>query len=154
MEIINDRIREKDALNGYILDGVPRTLKQIHLLDKVSQINLVLEINLKEEILIEKALARRACEKCGESYNLYSIDTKEYKMPPLLPKRTGHCDKCDGKLFQRADDNREIIEKRLNLYKDNYGPIKRAYLERGLLQRFDLRLGVDKMWPILKSYFE
>lgn len=151
MQIIEKRLSESDTSNGFIMDGVPRTLNQVTLLDNIKPINLVLEIGLREDILLNKALARRCCQNCGEQYNLFACKKDGYDMPPLLPKKENICDKCGANLFQRSDDNKETIQKRIDLYKTNYGPIASEYKKRGILQRFELKSGVKVMWPILKE---
>ena len=93
--LLQKRLSEKDCLeNGYILDGYPRRVTQAETLI-AHQINLQLTINLNldKNILLEKALARRVCQDCGNGYNVASIIRDGYHMPPLLPKVEGKCDK-------------------------------------------------------------
>ncbi len=109
LEMLFDRIARKDCGRGYILDGFPRTLDQgvalnDHLKDSARQ--LVFNINVPDEKIIERISLREICKECGAVYN------KKY----LPPKKEGTCDKCDGKLYQRSDDNEAVVRERLKVY--------------------------------------
>jgi adenylate kinase family enzyme len=114
-ELVRARFTEDEAsvAKGYILDGFPRTRRQAELFAEFPEhfkVDLVLNIVLPQEVLVEKACARRACEDCGEGYNLADISLGDIQMDPLLPKVEGVCDKCGGKLMQRADDTEQVRE--------------------------------------------
>ena len=87
---------------GLILDGFPRTLRQEKYLQAHKPIDLLVNLELREDILIRKLLGRRICPKCGTAYNIEQINEGEYVMPPMLPKRDPHkCDKDGEVLIQR-----------------------------------------------------
>jgi len=119
---------------NFILDGYPRTVDQAKALDKIVKIDAIINIIAPEEILIEKAKARRICSntKCDGNYNVAdikkTIDGIDYILPPLLPKKSRICDKCGSKLYQRVEDADEnIIKKRLKVYEDQSKPVLRHY---------------------------
>jgi adenylate kinase len=125
---------EEIGKRNFILDGFPRTVEQAKDLDKFVKIDAIIVIIAPEEILIEKSKARRICSntKCDGNYNLAdikkTIDGIDYILPPLLPKKSGVCDKCGSKLYQRAEDGDEnMIKKRLKVYEDQSKPVLKYY---------------------------
>ena len=92
MKMLKKRLQKKDALGGFILDGSPRTLRQAKSLEKISKIDLVINLELDERIVVEKTIGRRVCEKCGANYNIADIHKGKINMPPLLPKVRGVCE--------------------------------------------------------------
>ena len=108
---------ENPNAKGVIFDGTPRTLKQALEFNKLILKPYIIFFHINKNILIEKLLGRRECEKCRMPYNLCSIKRDGYDLNPLLPKKNeNHCDICNGKLIKRVDDTSEIISKRLMLY--------------------------------------
>ena len=123
--IINERLQEADCANGYILDGVPRTIAQAEALEKAGiQFDHVISIEISDETIVERMAGRRVCEHCGATYHLVAV-------PPKTP---GVCDKCGGKLIQRHDDEPETVLARLEVYHKETEPLKGFYAERGLLR--------------------
>jgi len=115
---------------NFILDGYPRTVEQAKALENFVKIDALILILAHEEILIEKAQARRICSntKCDGNYNLADIKRTvgdvEYILPPLLPKKDMICDKCGSKLYQRAEDaSVDFIKKRLGVYEKQSKPV-------------------------------
>ncbi len=149
IDMLEKRIREKDCENGFILDGFPRTIPQAEALEKIVKIDVVINLLLKDEFLIEKISARRQCRKCGEIYNLADIDREGIKMPPILPKVPGKCDKCGGELYQRDDDKEETVRERLEVYKKQTAPLIEYYRKKGLLKEVRVTGGPEKMVPIV-----
>ena len=119
---------------GFIIDGFPRTVRQAEILDTITKIDAVMNLLIPEEILVEKISARRMCSKCDGNYNLADIhrkiDSIEYVLPPILPKKNGICDKCGGKLYRRKDDEPEIIRKRLDVYTIQSKPVIEYYRKK------------------------
>ncbi|RWW63871.1 hypothetical protein BHE74_00028929 [Ensete ventricosum] len=103
--------------SGFILDGFPRTRRQAEILEGVTEIELVVNLKLREDVLLAKCLGRRICSQCGGNFNVASIDIKGengrpgISMPPLLPP-----EHCMSKLVTRADDTEEVVKERLRLY--------------------------------------
>ena len=125
IDIIHDRVAEADCAEGYILDGVPRTIAQAEALEKAGiRFDDVISIEIPDEAIMERMSGRRVCEHCGASYHLVAV-------PPKTP---GVCDKCGGKLVQRHDDEPETVKHRLEVYHKETEPLKDFYAKRGLLK--------------------
>ena len=123
--IITERVAEEDCANGYILDGVPRTIAQAEALEKAGIVfDDVVSIEISDEVIMERMSGRRVCEHCGASYHLVAVP----------PKQEGVCDKCGGKLVQRKDDAPETVKARLEVYHKETEPLKAFYAQRGLLK--------------------
>ena len=123
--IITERVAQDDCKNGYILDGVPRTIAQAEALEKAGiTFDDVISIGISDEAIMERMSGRRVCEHCGASYHLVAV-------PPKTP---GVCDKCGGKLIQRHDDEPETVKARLEVYHRETEPLKAFYAQRGLLK--------------------
>lgn len=139
-EMINTRIQQEDCKNGFILDGYPRTLQQVKLLDKMlsqSEIKLyAFYLEIDDDTLIKRITGRYACANCGAIYNKYTAN----------PKKEGVCDKCSGTVFTtREDDNIDTFNKRLGTFKAELQEILAFYQKLGILYKFDATLGKDKM---------
>lgn len=135
---------------GYILDGYPRNAVQAHTLEKFVEIDLVINLVIPEEILVLKTTSRRVCSQCGQGYNLANISHQDIVMLPLLPKVDGKCDRCNGALLLRSDDQEEVIRERLRVYNSETKPLVEFYQQRGLLQEFAIKRGVED-FPRLAS---
>ena len=110
VEIVALRIREDDAKNGFLLDGFPRTIAQAEALDKITDIDTVINIDVDLNALSERLTGRRVCSKCGESYHIST-------------KKDGDCDKCGGVLMHRDDDKPETVNNRLKVYTASTKPL-------------------------------
>lgn len=143
MKMFKERLKKPDTKNGFILDGFPRTIFQAKELDKITKIELIINLILPDEILIEKMSARRMCKNCGDIYNIAdikkNIDGVEYILPPMLPKKKNVCDKCGGPLYQRDDDKPEVIRERLEVYKNQAAPVIEHY-KNGKVQFLDIHV--------------
>jgi len=133
-DVILGMIREKlnEIDGGFIFDGFPRTLEQARGLEGIlSELNMdidkVVNLNVNDDLIVERLGARRMCKTCGFEYNL--------KTRP--PKKEGICDLDGGELYQRSDDNEETIKNRLTLYHDKTQPIEDFYRESGKLVDID-----------------
>ena len=123
--IITERVAEEDCKNGYILDGVPRTIAQAEALEKAGIVfDDVVSIEISDEVIMERMSGRRVCEHCGASYHLVAVP----------PKQEGICDKCGGQLVQRKDDAPGTVKARLEVYHQETEPLKAFYAQRGLLK--------------------
>ncbi|CAL5024812.1 unnamed protein product [Urochloa decumbens] len=140
---------EKGEL-GFILDGFPRTIRQAEILEGVTDIDLVINLKLREEALLAKCLGRRMCSQCGGNFNVASIDIEgengepRMYMPPLLPPP-----QCESKLITRADDIEQVVKERLRVYHDLSEPVEEFYKTRGKLLEFNLPGGIPESWPKL-----
>ena len=132
--IITERVAEADCANGYILDGVPRTIAQAEALEKAGIVfDDVISIEISDEVIMERMSGRRVCEHCGASYHLVAVP----------PKQEGICDKCGGKLVQRKDDAPETVKARLEVYHKETEPLKDFYAQRGLLKSVENQPSVE-----------
>ena len=131
IDVVKNRLEEKDVENGIILDGFPRTVKQAEALDEIleakgKKVDMVLNLTTPEEEIVERIVNRRVCsnQECKTIYNLI--------MNP--PKQEGKCDKCGSELIQRKDDNEETIKIRIHNYMDQTSPLVEYYQNKGVLR--------------------
>ena len=144
LKMIVQRMNDREFQNGCILDGFPRTRDQAIAFNQYKQIDMAIKIDLNENILVKKLTGRRECSKCQRNYNLFSIQTDGYDMEPLLPKREGVCDECNGNLIQRSDDNEKTIVTRMETYKKLTVPMENYFRDRGVpITTFEPRRGVQ-----------
>lgn len=123
--IIQERLAETDCANGYILDGVPRTIAQAEALDKAGiHFDVVLSLEIADSVIEARMTGRRTCHGCGATYHIVAAP----------PKTEGVCDKCGGALEQRKDDQPETVKHRLEVYHQETEPLKDYYQAKGLLQ--------------------
>lgn len=120
IEVLRQRLARYPSAKGFILDGFPRTIEQAKALEKITDIDCVIQLIVPDWIIIERLSTRRICKKCGEVYNI------RY----LKPKVEGVCDKCGGSLYQRADDTEKVIKDRIGVYERQTRPILKYYSER------------------------
>ena len=133
--IIAERLAEDDCRNGYILDGVPRTIAQAEALENAGiTFDCVVDIEVSDEEIVSRMSGRRACTDCGATYHV--------KAAP--PKVEGVCDTCGGKLVQRADDKPETVQDRLAVYHAQTEPLKAFYAQRNILKPVDNRPGIEE----------
>ena len=151
IHVLKERIEKPDCLNGFILDGFPRTLQQAQALDALVQVDVVINLKIHEKVLIEKLSARRICINCGEIYNIVNvyeiIEGILYDMPPMLPKTPGICDTCGEKIIQRKDDQPEVIKARLQMYPKQFEPLISYYRDQGLVLDVNVHSGYVKTVP-------
>ena len=132
--IITERLAQEDCRNGYILDGVPRTIAQAEAMEKAGiTFDAVISIEIADETIMQRMSGRRVCESCGASYHLVAV-------PPKTP---GVCDNCGGKLVQRKDDAPETVKARLEVYHQETEPLKAFYKQRGLLKPVENQTTVE-----------
>lgn len=126
--IVAERLAEADCANGYILDGVPRTIAQAEALEAAGiNFDVVLSIEISDEEIIERMSGRRACTACGATYHVVSAPSKV----------EGVCDKCGAGLVLRDDDKPETVKNRLAVYHTETEPLKGFYAQRGNLKTVD-----------------
>ena len=122
--IIAERLEEADCANGYILDGVPRTIAQAEALEKAGILfDHVISLEISDEEIEERMEGRRVCAGCGATSHIHNVP----------PKKEGVCDKCGGVLELRDDDKPETVKHRLEIYHIETEPLKEFYAERGVL---------------------
>jgi adenylate kinase len=133
VQMIKDRVSQPDCKNGYLLDGFPRTINQAKELEKMTDVDLVLNIVVDHTALVERAVGRRICPKCAAVYHVKSNPSK----------KAGVCDKCGSVLVQRDDDKEETVQKRLKVYNDQTAPLIEHFKKMGKLVDIDGSKGID-----------
>lgn len=133
--IIKERLAGDDCKDGYILDGVPRTIAQAEALDEMGvAVDCVLSLEVSDQVIIDRMSGRVICSLCGSSYHLVS----------KKPQVEGKCDRCGGELVTRPDDAPETVLKRLVAYHEQTEPLKAYYAKRGLLKEVQGENGVEQ----------
>lgn len=131
-KIVETRFRTNDVHKGFIFDGYPRNVEQAKAFDKFLSknnwnVDVVLNVDAKDEVIIERLSGRRVCPKCGATYHL--LFNK--------PKTTGLCDNDQTPLIQRKDDSIETIKNRLEIYHRETKPVIEYYEKKGLIITID-----------------
>ena len=122
--IIQERLAESDCANGFILDGVPRTIAQAEALDAHGiHFDAVLSLEIADSVIEARMTGRRTCHTCGATYHIVAAP----------PKQEGICDKCGGELEQRKGDQPETVKHRLEVYHNETEPLKDYYQAHGVL---------------------
>ena len=121
---VEEWVARDDCANGYILDGVPRTIAQAEALERFGvAIDNVVSIEIEDAVIEARMSGRRVCPRCGERYHITANP----------PKIDGVCDDCGGKLVSREDDQSETVRERLAVYHRQTEPLKGFYEARGML---------------------
>ena len=126
-EIITEMLQKRLASGvskGFILEGYPRTVGQAHELDKITELDAVVNLDVPDSVIVDRLSARLQCRTCGAIYN-------EKTMKPKAP---GKCDKDKGELFRRVDDQPEVIRERLRIYQEASEPVISFYRSKHLLK--------------------
>ena len=139
--IVRERVARADCANGFILDGVPRTIPQAEALDKAlkelgQKIDYAINVEVPDENIVNRMSGRRACVDCGATYHIaYAPTSKE-----------GICDKCGGGLILRDDDKPETVLKRLGVYHEQTQPLIDYYTEAGILKEVDGTIDINDVF--------
>ncbi len=149
IKILKQRISRQDCKNGFILDGYPRTMAQVKALEKLTKIDVVINLVIPDYLLIKKMAARRICKNCGDIYNIADIKEQGFNLPAMLPKVDGRCDKCGGDIYQRKDDTEDVICGRLEVYKKQTQPLIDYYRKQNLLLDIEVRQPPETMVEII-----
>lgn len=145
IETLKERLAFEDCKEGFILDGFPRTINQAKMLQEITEIDAVINLEIPEDILIEKICARRVCKNCGDIYNIADINREGIRMPPMNPRKEGSCDKCGSEIVQRSDDTEEIVKQRLVVYHEQTKPLIDFYFEKRLLRHVRIKGPPEEM---------
>jgi adenylate kinase len=146
IDMVSDRLDRKDADQGAILDGFPRTKPQAEALDRMLAggkkcLAAVFLISVPEDVLVERVCGRRICPICGRSYHV--------KYDP--PEEPGVCDQDGGELYQRKDDRPEAVRQRLAVYREQTQPLIAYYREKDLLHEIDGDQDIDQVTEELRQ---
>jgi adenylate kinase len=135
LELLKERLLNDDCSNGFILDGYPRNLTQAKQLANITDIDLVVNIDVDYSLLVTRITGRRTCKKCGAIFHI--------EFNPPAQEET--CDKCSGDLYQRTDDTEEIVKKRLETYENQTKPLIEHYTNQGTLKTLISDGTIDEM---------
>lgn len=132
VELVKDRLLMDDCKNGFLLDGFPRTIFQADALEDAlksmnQSLDYVINIIVRKELLVERAVGRRVCKDCGQTYH----------MTFNKPEKLGICDNCGGELLQRKDDIEETVNNRINVYQEQTEPLIDYYTKKGIIVNID-----------------
>ncbi|MBN2546803.1 MAG: adenylate kinase [Spirochaetes bacterium] len=142
IEIVKERIKEKDCNKGYILDGFPRTMIQAESWEKIDPIDRAVYFDISDEVVKRRLGGRRICPKCGAIFNIYTNK----------PKNEGICDNDGESLIIRKDDQEEAIENRLFIYHEQTKPLISYYKKLDKLVTIDSSVDADTSYQqIIKA---
>jgi adenylate kinase len=139
--LIKNRLNEPDCKTGYLLDGYPRTIPQADALNTILEeigkpLDVVINIEVLDDELVQRLSGRRTCPKCGESYHVVFNP----------PQKQGICDVCGSQLYQRDDDQEEVIRQRLAVYNQKTKPLIDYYVKAGILVNINGSATVDEVF--------
>lgn len=129
VKMLEKRMENPDVKNGAILDGFPRTTNQAVVLDKLlaskgKKVDMALNIDVPFDEIIERISNRRSCRGCSAIYNVVFNP----------PKQEGKCDECGGELYQREDQKPEVVQNRLEVYKNSSEQLIKYYEDKNVLR--------------------
>ncbi|WP_409273068.1 adenylate kinase [Neobacillus sp. SCS-31] len=144
--IVRERLSKEDCEKGFLLDGFPRTVPQAEALESIldelnKKIDFVLNIDVDKSILMERLTGRRICKNCGATYHLVFN-------PPAVE---GVCNRCGGELYQRADDNAETVQNRLDVNMKQSKPLLDFYIEKGYLRNIDGQREISEVFADIQA---
>ncbi len=146
-KVIKNRLMKDDCINGFILDGYPRSLEQAYALDEILlEVNkdnkvqpTVFYFDVEQELLVERLVNRRSCSKCGAIFNIKTMNMTDKTK----------CEKCGGELTRRDDDTEEVANKRFKTYFEQTAPLIEMYDNRGWLKKIDASLNIESIYKNL-----
>jgi len=125
--VVEERLAEPDvAAGGFLLDGFPRTVVQAEALGRFADIDVAVDLQVPEEVVLERISSRRVCKSCGRIYSVQAPPTSDWT-----------CDACGGEVVQRDDDTPEAVAKRLSAYATETQPTIDYYAGTGVLVAVD-----------------
>lgn len=144
VDLVVDRVNQADCVDGYVLDGFPRTIPQAEALDKAlgemgQFIDYAINVEVPDENIVQRMSGRRACVNCGATYHVEYAPTKKENV----------CDTCEGELILRDDDKPETVKKRLNVYHEQTQPLIDYYTERKKLVEVDGTIDIEKVFDAI-----
>ena len=144
VDLVVDRVNQDDCVNGYVLDGFPRTIPQAEALDKAlkelgQKIDYAINVEVPDENIVNRMSGRRACVGCGATYHLKYAPTKT----------EGICDVCGKELILRDDDKPETVQKRLNVYHEQTQPLIDYYTAAGILRTVDGTVDINDVFQAI-----
>jgi adenylate kinase len=144
VDLVVDRVKQDDCVNGYVLDGFPRTIPQAEALDKAlnaigEKMDYAIDVDVPDENIVHRMSGRRACVGCGATYHLEYAPTKT----------EGVCDVCGKELILRDDDKPETVKKRLGVYHEQTQPLIDYYTNAGILRTVDGTIDINDVFQAI-----
>ena len=140
--IIQERLAQPDCANGYILDGVPRTIPQAQAMEDMGiGVDCALSIEIEDAVIVERMSGRRTCKDCSATFHVVSNP----------PKQEGVCDFCGGELSIRKDDAPETVKARLATYHSETEPLKDFYAQRGKLRSVENQATIEATTAVIRE---
>lgn len=144
VDLVVDRVKQDDCVNGYVLDGFPRTIPQAEALDKAlnaigEKMDYAIDVDVPDENIVHRMSGRRACVGCGATYHLEYAPTKT----------EGVCDVCGKELILRDDDKPETVKKRLGVYHEQTQPLIDFYTNAGILRTVDGTIDINDVFQAI-----
>lgn len=141
VDLVMDRVAQEDCVNGYVLDGFPRTIPQAEALtnalkERGQKMEYAIDVHVPDENIVNRMSGRRACVGCGATYHLVYAPTRA----------EGICDVCGKELILREDDKPETVQKRLNVYHEQTQPLIDYYSEAGILHTVDGTIDIEDVF--------
>ena len=135
--VVNAIVEEAlSSAEGFVLDGYPRNLEQAEELEGMTDLDVVLSLEVAREELVDRLTGRRVCDECGANYHV------EFDQP----EEEGVCDECGGELVQREDDRPEAVENRLDVFDENPLPVVEHYRDHDAFVAVDGDQPPDEVW--------
>lgn len=146
--IVRERLSKEDCQKGFLLDGFPRTVPQAEALENIladlnKKMDYVINIDVDHDILMDRLTGRRICRSCGATYHLVFNP----------PAKEGVCDRCNGELYQRADDNEDTVKNRLAVNMEQSKPLLDFYEAKGYLKNINGQQDINKVFADVDSLF-
>lgn len=140
--IIKERLAQEDCSNGYILDGVPRTIPQAQAMEEMGvAVDWALSIEIEDQVIVERMSGRRTCKDCSQTFHIVSNP----------PKTEGVCDFCGGELTIRKDDAPETVKARLDTYHKETEPLKGFYEKLGKLKTVENQPSIEATTAVIRK---
>lgn len=145
MNILEERLAQPDCAAGYILDGVPRTIRQAEEMERRGiAVDCALSIEVADDVIVERMSGRRTCMNCSQTFHVVANP----------PKQEGVCDFCGGELGRRKDDEPETVLVRLQVYHRQTEPLKDFYEQRGKLKTVENRPSIEQTAAAIRTLLE
>lgn len=146
LEIVEDRIKNSDCEQGFILDGFPRTVNQAEMLDKLLEmnklsLNTVVSLEVNDEEIVKRQAGRLWAPTSGRTYHVMFNP----------PKQAGKCDESGEELVQRDDDKEDVVRHRLTVFTEQTTPVKAFYAESDRLQKVDGMQAINDVYEGIKT---
>jgi adenylate kinase len=140
--VVNAIVEEAlTSADGFVLDGYPRNGEQAEELDDMTNLDVVLSLEVSREELVDRLTGRRVCDDCGTNFHV------EFNQPD----ETGVCDDCGGELIQRDDDNEESVRNRLDVFDDNTAPVIANYEDHDSFVAIDGEQTPEEVWADIEA---